>query len=86
MILYSKRTDANAPTNPIHPRIAYIYWDFDKRTGGHLDKDKRAFSRPSAIRFDTMKSFYEWRNTYKKYWQEPTSSLIEDYLQVDEGL
>ena len=90
MILYSKRT-AETPLpggeTPMDAKISYIYWDFDKCAGGHLDKDKNIIPRPSNyFYFSSLDSFYSWHNTYKQYWQEPTSSLIEDYLQVDEGL
>ena len=89
MILYSKRTTVNVfpDADVINPRIAYIYWDFGTGTGGHLDKDKNIIPRqPNYLRFHDLASFHRWRTTFKDYWEEPTQSIIEDYLQVDEGL
>ena len=87
MILYSKRTALNAfNEDAIAPNIVYIYWDFDKRKGGHLDKNRNIVSKPGYLLFNDVDNFYRWRNTYKDYWEEPTRSIIEDYLQVDEGL
>ena len=85
MILYSKRTAIY--TSDIHPRIVYIYWDFDKCVGGHLDKDRKAipFYSPNVI-FNNVDHFHTWRNKFKEYWEEPTNYFPEDYLQVDEGL
>ena len=89
MILYSKRTAINVfpDADVIDPRIVYIYWDFDEGNGGHLDKDKNVIPRqPNYLRFHDLTSFHSWRNMYKDYWEEPTQNIIEDYLQVDEGL
>ena len=85
MILYSKRT--NVHSSHIYPTIVYIYWDFDTRSGGHLDKDRNVISRPhTVLNFRDLDSFYNWRTKFKNYWEEPTRNIIEDYLQVDEGL
>ena len=86
MILYSKRTDII--NSYIHPSVVYIYWDFNKCIGGHLNKERKIITLPNFYlsHFNDMDDFRRWRTRFKDYWEEPTTQILDDYLQVDEGL